>query len=68
MRDFPHGPVVKTPHTYHAGYKGSIPARGPKIPHAIQCDPKNKIIIIIKLFLIRYCVRGCSSILSSKHI
>ena len=33
IRDFPGGPVVKTPHS-NAGGEGSIPGQGAKIPHA----------------------------------
>ena len=39
-RDFPNGPVVKTPPS-NAGCTGSVPSRGTKIPHAVQCG-KNK--------------------------
>ena len=38
-RDFPHGPVVKTPPSNSEGV-GSIPGRGAKIPHALK--PKNQ--------------------------
>ena len=34
-RDFPGGPVVKNPPS-NAGDAGSIPDRGPKIPHAVR--------------------------------
>ena len=38
-RDFPAGPVVKNPPS-NAGDVGSIPGRGPKIPHAVgQLNP-----------------------------
>ena len=33
IRDFPGGPVVKTPH-FNSGGEGSIPGQGAKIPHA----------------------------------
>ena len=37
LRDFPGGPVVKTPHFQckDAAGEGSIPGRGAKIPHAV---------------------------------
>ena len=37
LRDFPGGPVVKTPHVQSkdAAGEGSIPGRGAKIPHAV---------------------------------
>ena len=34
-RDFPSGPAVKNP-PCHAGYEGSIPGRGTKIPRASE--------------------------------
>ena len=40
-RDFPSGPVVKSPPS-NAGDMGSIPGRGTKIPHAVQCGQKLK--------------------------
>ena len=33
-RDFPSGPVVKSPPS-NAGFAGSIPGQGTKIPHAV---------------------------------
>ena len=35
MRDFPGGPGVNMPPS-KAGGEGSIPGRGPKIPHALR--------------------------------
>ena len=40
-REFPGGPVVKTPPS-NAGGLGSIPGWGTKIPHAIRCSKTNK--------------------------
>ena len=40
-RDFPGGPVVKTPH-FHCRGVGSTPGRGAKIPHAARCCQKKK--------------------------
>ena len=39
-RDFPGGPVVKTPPS-NAGAAGSIPGQGAKIPHASQPKHQN---------------------------
>ena len=40
-RDFPGGPVVKTPF-FHCRRHGFDPCQGTKIPHATQCSQKNK--------------------------
>ena len=40
-RDFPGGPVVKTPHFQCRGY-ALIPGWGTKVPHAAWCNQKNK--------------------------
>ena len=40
-RDFPGGPVVKTPPSNEGG-TGSIPGRGTKIPHAAWRNQKKK--------------------------
>ena len=44
LRDFPGGPVVKTPHFQckDAAGEGSIPGRGAKIPHAVDAVQKKK--------------------------
>ena len=39
-KDFPGGPVVKTPPS-NAGGAGSIPGPGPKISHALQPKHQN---------------------------
>ena len=40
-REFPGGPVVRTP-CFHCGGVGSIPGQGTKIPQAVQCGQKTK--------------------------
>ena len=40
-RDFPGGPVVKTPHFHPQGARGSIPGRETKIPHVTWCGKKK---------------------------
>ena len=40
MRNFPGGPVAKTPH-FNAGSMGLIPGWGTKIPHAPWCSQKK---------------------------
>ena len=44
MRDFPGGPVVKTP-GFQEGGAGLIPGQGTKILHTLQYSPKiqNKV-------------------------
>ena len=41
LRDFPGGPMVKTPY-FSAQNKGLIPGQGTKIPHATWCGQKKK--------------------------
>ena len=38
-KDFPVGPMVKTPCSQHRGH-GSIPGQGTKMPHATGCSKK----------------------------
>ena len=40
LRDFPGGPMVKTPY-FSAQNKGLIPGQGTKIPHATWCGQKK---------------------------
>ena len=41
-REFPSGPVVRTPRAFTAVSPGSIPGWGTKIPQAVRYDQKKK--------------------------
>ena len=48
IRDFPRGPVVKTP-GFHCRGLGSIPGQGTEMPHCCVAQPKKKCIRLLGL-------------------